>query len=65
MSRQPSERPVDLPTVRTWPPKVRADVRSVLKRGLGLGSSPALLEAVQEITDVIDQVDAEAVSVSG
>ena len=61
MSRQSSERPVDLPTVRMWPRKVRADVRSVLKRGLSLDSSPALLEAVQEITDVIDQADAEAV----
>jgi len=62
MSRQTAERPVNLDTVRTWPPKVRADVRSVLTRGLSMQSSPALLAAVGEITGVIDAVDAEAVA---
>lgn len=56
-----AERPVDLKHVRTWPPKVRADVRSVLTRGLSALTSPALLAAVSEITDVIDKADAEAV----
>lgn len=56
-----ADRPVDLKTVRSWPPKVRADVRSVLTRGLSALTSPALLAAVSEITDVIDKADAEAV----
>jgi hypothetical protein len=59
------ERPVNIESVRAWPPKVRAEVRAVLRRGLSLTSPPALLGAVQEITDVIDQADAEAVASRG
>lgn len=55
-----TDRPVDLANVRTWPARVRTDVRRVLTRGLTVNTSPALLTAIHEITSVIDQADAEA-----
>lgn len=68
MSRAPSpppdaaSGPVDLARVRSWPRRVRADIRDILMRGLTLGTSPALMAAVHEITSLVDQAEAEEVT---
>jgi len=50
--------PVDQAKVAAWPRRVRDEVRAVLVLGITDETSPALREAVDEITGPIDLVNA-------
>lgn len=58
--RTPDEQasPVDRAKVKSWSPEIRAHMHALLLRGVTVKTRPAVVRAIREITDLIEEVSA-------